>query len=254
MRRTLLIDGDIYAYQAALSVQRVTEFDEHVAITADKAEGLQDLWDRLSQIQETLNGDNLVIALTDKENFRKDILLTYKDNRKGVAKPILLNFLRRHLIEEHKAIVRPSLEGDDVLGIYLTNPKLLKGHEKVCVSIDKDMKSVPGLHYNPDKDTEVVEVTEEQADYLHMMQTLTGDTADGYKGCPGIGAVKAAKLLEPSDYYTAWDVVVASYKNAGLTEADALVQARVARICRSSDYNYATKRPIPWTPASSPPD
>ena len=65
------------------------------------------------------------------------------------------------------------------------------------------------------------------------MQTLIGDIADGYKGCPGIGAVKAKKLLDEAPV---WATVKDAYEKAGLTEEDALQQARMARILRSSDY------------------
>ena len=53
---------------------------------------------------------------------------------------------------------------------------------------------------------------------------------------PGIGPKKANNLLEgqkPADY---WGIIVQAYKAVGLTEEDALVQARVARILRCEDY------------------
>jgi DNA polymerase-1 len=42
--------------------------------------------------------------------------------------------------------------------------------------------------------------------------------------------------------------VVALYARYGLTEDDALVQARVARICRASDYDFKDRKVIHWTP------
>jgi DNA polymerase-1 len=72
-----------------------------------------------------------------------------------------------------------------------------------------------------------------------MYQTLVGDTSDGYPGCPGIGPVKAEKVLGMPPN---WQDVVGAYRAAKLTEADALVQARVARILRYGET------PGTWTP------
>ena len=40
------------------------------------------------------------------------------------------------------------------------------------------------------------EIISEEGRYFHMMQTLTGDTADGYPGCPSVGKVTAEKILK----------------------------------------------------------
>jgi DNA polymerase-1 len=45
-----------------------------------------------------------------------------------------------------------------------------------------------------------------------------------------------------------WSVVVSHFNAAGLSEQDALQQARVARILRASDYDFKNKKPILWTP------
>lgn len=76
------------------------------------------------------------------------------------------------------------------------------------------------------------------------MQTMIGDTADNYKGCPGIGIKTAEKLF--NKYGATWDTVVKSFKNAGCTEEDALVQARVARILRDEDFKDGKVKL--WTP------
>ncbi len=60
-----------------------------------------------------------------------------------------------------------------------------------------------------------------------------------------IGPKTASRLLDEA---ANWDTVVNAYEKAGLTEEDALVQARVARILRASDYDQSTQEPILWTP------
>ena len=87
--------------------------------------------------------------------------------------------------------------------------------------------------------------------YWHMMQTLTGDSTDGYSGCPGCGPKTAEKILAPlvpDDY---WKAVVKAYSAAGLSEDEALVQARVARICWASDYDFKKKKVKLWNPPAT---
>jgi len=98
--------------------------------------------------------------------------------------------------------------------------------------------------------TDVKEVTEDEADYWHMMQTLTGDTADGYPGCPGIGEKTAAKLLDEhyGDLSAMWEAVLEAYEKKKLSPEVALVQAQIARICRRNDYDFKKKEVILWTP------
>ena len=75
----------------------------------------------------------------------------------------------------------------------------MKGQRQaIIVSQDgvKDMKTIPTIVWDG---KDLLTISEPWADYWHLYQTLVGDTSDGYKGCPGVGKVKAEKLLEFSD-------------------------------------------------------
>jgi 5'-3' exonuclease len=109
------------------------------------------------------------------------------------------------------------------------------------------MRTIPGAHFHLGT-RQLFTVSEAEADYNHLFQTLTGDATDGYSGCPGVGKVTAAKLLDGKSYEEMWDVVVRAYKKAGLGEEEAIQQARVARICRASDFNSKTGEVILWNP------
>jgi DNA polymerase-1 len=128
-----------------------------------------------------------------------------------------------------------NLEGDDVLGILAT-----ASEEYIVWSLDKDLKQIPGNHLIDD---EVVTISTADADRFHMYQTLVGDTSDGYKGCPGVGPVKADKILTGG-----WTAIVDAYAKAGLTENDAIHQARLARILRSGEYDEQTHEVTLWIP------
>lgn len=270
---TLLLDADVIAYQAAQASEVATEwtpghwtwhcsFDEVAARVNEKIERFMD----------ALKGDSYRLCLSCPDgNFRKAILPTYKGNRSGTKRPLVLEPIREWMVSELGAWVRPGLEGDDLLGIFSTSPHL--PGRKIIVSLDKDMRTIPGLFVRR-LESGIEEVSAEEADTNHFIQTLTGDVVDGYSGCPGIGAVKAAAMLRdkvklvssehalkrgprkgqtetrwnqaPSS--SMWDTVLSCFLAAGLTEEDALQQARVARILRDTDYDFQKKEPILWTP------
>jgi len=81
-----------------------------------------------------------------------------------------------------------------------------------------------------------------------LLQALTGDSVDGYPGCPGIGPKRAERLLNKE---TSWETVVAAYAKEGLDEEYALAQARVARILRWDEYNIKKEEVILWTPSKN---
>jgi DNA polymerase-1 len=244
-KRILLIDADVIAYEACAACEQEVEFEPgYFTYQSEFAQVIETFDDQLAKWKETCEGDEVKLCLTDSVgNFRKAVLPTYKGKR--AKKPLALKYLKDYLIEHRGAFFRPGLEGDDCMGILATM-RVADKHERVIVSPDKDMMQIPGLFIrwpNPI----VRSHTRSEADLFHLTQTLTGDVTDGYGGCPGIGPVKAEKLLakDPS-----WSTVVAAYEAAGLTEADALVQARVARILRATDYDFQKKEPILWTPTA----
>jgi DNA polymerase-1 len=198
---------------------------------------------RIAGIKKAMKCREVVLCFTDTTNFRKAILPTYKASRS--AKPLLLQALKDALVGKYRSFVKRGLEGDDVMGILATHPTLISG-TKLMYSIDKDLKQIPGWLFNPGKDT-LVQTSVQDADYFHMYQTLTGDTTDNYTGIPGVGHVYATAWLE--EHGATWAAVVAKYAACRLTEEDALIQARVARILRHTDYDFKRKEPILWTPS-----
>lgn len=250
MTRTLLIDSDVFIYRAAGRAQSTFDWGEGAQTHLDEAQSMLDLTKQITDLQDSLNAENVIMALGDPtgKNWRKDILPSYKAHRKAEDKPKLLSFLREFVLKTWKTYQRPTLEGDDVLGILSTAPDLVRG-ERILVSIDKDFQSVPGLLYNPDHpERGTRQISHDAADYFHAYQTLIGDPTDGYKGCPGVGPKRATAVLGPIPKAEYWAAIVSVYASKGLTEEDALVQARVARICRNEDYDRIKKQVILWQP------
>ncbi|WP_051447581.1 hypothetical protein [Rhizobium leguminosarum] len=269
--KTLIIDGDALVYQLAFSAEVKTNWADEgeepvITIHADEAETTFRLLKAVDALQQLHWADTVVFALSDPDaNFRLDFWPTYKGNRKDSRKPILHERMREVVQERFKTYLKPRLEADDTIGILATSQRLMPG-EKIIISDDKDFNTIPAIRFKfrKNKDGELLhwEQTPGDADKYHLQQTLSGDMTDFYPGCPGTGPVKAERLVEqqhkvwwesgntqPSNFVPwFWPQVVAKYEAQGLTEADALTQARCARILRASDFNFKTQEPILWTP------
>ena len=267
---TALIDTDIILYEAGFSAEKGIDWsgDGDWSLTADLEEAKAGVHSRIQDIKEAVNAERVVLTLTDPaHNFRKDVYPTYKDKRvrpgKKSSKPMLLKPLREFVESTGQSVCRPGLEADDVLGILATTltPLVPLGPSSTVIcSIDKDLLTIPGKHYNWRKpELGVFEVSEWEADLAFYKQILTGDATDNYPGCPGCGPVGAVVALDPDGVWALhgkhyeevlWRRVVAKFATKNLTEADALTQARCARILRGCDYNFDTKEVILWTPPS----
>lgn len=248
--RTLLIDGDILVYRITAAAEVPIDWGNDLwTLHADMSECRDALDRQIDMYLEELKADDVILAFSLDRNFRYRVYPQYKSHRQGKRKPVTYVPLKAYAHEKYKTFERPDLEGDDVLGILATSPVIVKG-EKVIVSLDKDLKTIPGLICNMREPITIQDISEEEADYNHMYQTLIGDTADGYQGCPGIGPKTAEKLLDgvPKTYANMWPVVVQAYEKKGLSEEVALVQAQIARICRRDDYDFKRKEVILWNP------
>ena len=81
-----------------------------------------------------------------------------------------------------------------------------------------------------------------------MMQTLTGDVTDNYKGCPGVGPKGAEKILAGLEVEEMWPAVLEKFEKAGLFKEEALVQSRIAHILHPSEYDVDTHEVRLWDP------
>lgn len=265
MTTTLLIDADIVAFKVASISQKTFKFEGEngeviEAVTVDDWEEVQPRVDEeLAKYMAATKADDQIICLScpTEEGFRKAIFPLYKANRDYSKRPVHLSPAKDYMENDYRSYRKPGLEADDIMGILNTHPTLIPG-KKVTVSEDKDLATIPGWLFNPAKDTKPRFITPDMADYFHFYQTLVGDSTDNYKGCPGIGPVKAEALLEKHchrgdntlafDTYFAWEAIVELFIAKGLTEEDALLQAQVARICRHTDYDFKEGKVILWKP------
>ena len=245
----ILFDADMLAFRACSSCEREIEWDNNLwTLHSDFNEVKNKLDEMVATYGDTAmrrmgyeGAYQYILCFSGHNCFRRNILPSYKANRRDKRKPLTYHAVIEWLKKHYECIEAEGLEADDCLGILST----LYKEDALIISGDKDFQTIPGRFYNFLKD-ELKTITKEEADYWHLYQTLVGDTADNYKGCPKVGAVTAKRLL---DKFPTWQTVVQAFEKAGLSEQEALVQARVARILREEDYDIKTKTIKLWTPS-----
>lgn len=164
--------------------------------------GLLGFFDRV----QNQKPDYVVFALDSTAgSFRKDLLNDYKANRKELDEeikeqiPICIDVIKKSgfcsiEVEKYEAddviasITKQALEQGISTKIYSTDKDLYQLINEKVVLIGKDNNIIDELAciekfgVNP----------EQMLDYL----TLVGDSADNFKGVPGIGPVAAKKILK----------------------------------------------------------
>ncbi len=212
---------------------------------------LADLEKVINRIQKHAPCHNITICLGHHSNFRYSVFPQYKSNRRGIRRAAGYSDVRAWLQANYDTAVLPNVEADDVVGICYKAGDLI-------YSPDKDLRTIAGTHLQ--RDGEIDTVNQLEADRAFFKQILTGDSADGYPGCVGIGAnaklFEADKWLECRHEEEFWDFVLMQYEKARkklLEKFDvmspskyALVMARCARILRVGEYDFSVEQPVLW--------
>jgi len=264
MSKTLLIDHDVVIFRSAVTNEFTVEWEEGLTtkvIWKRKAEAAMDSY--IESLLKVTGCSDYFCCMSSRggKTYRYDVLPTYKHNRDPNKKPELIPHLEAYTKEHHPFKIKPRLEADDLLGIMATRwPERF-----VVASIDKDLLQIPGWHYRfNEPELGVFEVTPEEGAYMFWYQILTGDSTDGYPGCPGCGAKKAQTVLADApvmDNERMWEIVKGVYaaapqwrikkqygQDTPLTEDQILQQARCAKILQTSDWDWKEDRYILWKP------
>ena len=151
----------------------------------------------LNRVSSKTSTSDRRVFITGGFNFRneQELVFPYKGNRVGAAKPFQYSEIRNYWVYEHGALVLEGMEADDAMGIA-------QGDDTVICSIDKDMLTVPGMHYNWQKDT-FTNQSETAADTFLHRQLITGDRTDNVFGVvpdTPYQAKKAMAILSKMDY------------------------------------------------------
>ena len=253
----LICDCDTILYRAASSCEHKIDWGDFYTIYSDHKECQQRFIAIFEEIMSNLRkhkklkAHSVTMCVSDKNNFRKLLLPTYKANRNPkdeqleaietnsisyvsysnplakLRKPSGYARLLQWVHENYHVVCYPYLEADDTCS-------LLSSPTSILVSIDKDFCTIPSTwFYNYYRD-ELMFNDEKSADYFWLTQCLKGDVVDGYKGLKGYADVKVKKLFDTNG--ATWETVLSAYESKGYTREDALVQSQVARILRKGEY------------------
>jgi DNA polymerase-1 len=242
--KILLIDADMVLYRSVCAAEQEMRWDDDIwTLQTNMSEAKAEVDNQLSTITKRLKSDDILLLFSPKRTFRHDLLPAYKANRSSKRKPLGISELKEWMMNEYPSEMFPNIEADDAIGILATEDP----DNRVAVSADKDFGTLPITWYNHQKDVLRI-VSSEEANHFHLMQSLMGDSTDGFTGLRGCGPRTAEKLLEKNG--ATWGTVVDAYKAKGQTAEDALLTARLARILRHGDYNKETNEVKLWQPES----
>lgn len=238
----LLVDADFIVYKACAGAEdEINWGDDVITVISKFSEAYRNVDRDLTKIKAEFMWDvpEMILFFSDSKNFRKKIYPDYKGHRNR-KKPCGYRRVITELGKHYEVIRLPELEADDAMGIYAT------AHEgNVICSPDKDMRQIPGRLFDM---KELTTIDPKEGAKWHLIQSLAGDQTDGYSGVPGIGIKRAVALFE-EDGYT-WQTVVKAFEAKDLTEDDALMNARLAKILTCNDYDPIQHTVIPWTPTA----
>lgn len=174
-----IVDGDLLAFKAACHFEKEGANNMEERLTQDLS-----LWD------PGLGRQVVAFSSSRKENYRRDFWPAYKAHRDAKASPTHLYDTIQWITERYETIKFPRLEADDILGVYMTR------YGSACVTKDKDLQSVPGLFWDPEKTGFPVVYSRLDAHRNFCEQWLKGDSADNIPGIHRCGAKAAEKFLD----------------------------------------------------------
>ena len=235
MPKDIMIDADILIHKVAFKAE-YNGTPEYIK---------RNLWDLVwAYTPDFTEGDiTLALSCSRADNYRKDFWPSYKEHRNKKPSPQYLPLAKEtlHTLAEEPGwaiAFEERTEADALMG------RASSAGTHVSVTIDKDLRTCPGWHWNPDKEWEPVFVSETQADHFFHQQWLTGDMTDNIPGLYRVGPKKAQALLTQVAYPNWSLAVMAEYQNRDHDMEYCMAQAHCIRILRDGET------PGSWCPWS----
>jgi 5'-3' exonuclease len=154
--------------------------------------------------------------------------------------------LKEYLILGYGARIAHGMEADDALGITQTTYNLDNFDGSIICSIDKDLLTIPGFHWNFVKKEKQI-VSDFGALTNFYGQFLIGDNADNIVGCAGIGPKKTAKILAPCETEEElFEAVVNTYLSVSPEKSPDEILTHILQIGRVLKIRTMENEPL-WT-------
>ena len=199
MNHRVLVDADSIYFRIACKTKSKSEIKKSIDHMMEEIAG------------ECLMGD-IFVAVKGRGNFRKDLYPKYKANRPLLDEDMkkALTYGHGYLVDEYGAVMANDMEADDLVSIWAAECRI-SDTNYIIAGIDKDLKQIPGNHYNyvSHKHEYVNPAT---ASLNFHTQCLTGDSGDNIPGLKGIGPVKAKRILSGVPACRQWSRVRAAWR------------------------------------------
>lgn len=185
--KIVVIDADSLLYIIGWRSKDLSINEEMIVIA--------DLSEYLTSVLYQVGVTRYIGVFSPKQTFRNQLAVSrpYKGNRPEspewlqLWKPVIVD----HCIKEFGFCIADNIEADDVLSI-------LRGPDVILASPDKDLKQIPGNHYDYTKNIYST-VDEQTAERTLWKQVLMGDSGDNIPGLPRCGKVGAEKILNTAE-------------------------------------------------------
>jgi 5'-3' exonuclease len=193
-----IIDADSIMYQIAF-------------VEASPALCKKNLDKKLADIMELTGAPNGVVFIKGANNFRYQVDIAYKGNRKDIIEPEVKD--RIDMLYEYAkdfCVAGDNGEADDLCSIT-ARKALDEGKTFIVSHIDKDLNAISGWHHNF-RTNEIYHLDDMQSYRFLMSQLLTGDATDNIQGLRGVGLKTAEKLIKDTPNIHLWDKVIEIWK------------------------------------------
>ena len=138
----LLIDGDIIAYKACATAETPINWGDGLwTLRCFENEVSAILDDQIGKLVDEAPVNDCIVALSDKENYRKKLAPYYKANRADVRKPMLLGWARDYISSKYNTIIYRGLEADDGMGVLGTSSP-----DASVWTEDEELLTMPAKH------------------------------------------------------------------------------------------------------------
>jgi len=152
----------------------------------------------MNELINRIEPEQVTVLLSGKQNFRDEVatIRPYKETRKDKPKPDCLPQVEQFMIDRWGAIRVEGIEADDMCAIVAYS-SIEDGAPYVIAHVDKDLRMIPGMHYDYDKQSSYY-VNDWDALKWFYIQLLAGDSTDCIPGLYGYAEKTARSALAKS--------------------------------------------------------
>lgn len=188
-------NGKVRAQELADILGGEVEYKEDPVDREDLANLIWSTFDKLFVYHE------VTVCVSSSPCWRTKLYPEYKAGRPPRSENVKLAFEVLKDVVEDQGLEweeREGFEADDLISI-LHRKCVEDGDTPVVVSVDKDLRQLPGQHVISLLNMDEITITEDEARHNLWLQVLIGDSVDNIKGCPGIGKKKGAKIIHNAE-------------------------------------------------------